>query len=481
MPHFFFLDAFFFFQVILMFFGNLAVKDSGAQNIWQGLIADVIRTNRKMVTTTTTTTTTATTTTTSKHNRVVTDLDKAPLLAYLNNIPNNKKWKLNCSGRYVEDIIAEAIKDCSYEHLCYHPLWTDLLTDKEREEIKNHNRPQMPSIDQDVQSYIDSFGQDAFVSASDFYNHAVSNSNPFKFGQDHLKRWVQQAIINAAQLFEASDELMVEDYSENGLLNFVWQFVYHAFRTGNVKAKLGERSSTSSVLGKNEGRSLESNGRRERKTVGAKVDMLFKTGRYELGCSEIGKGDVLPIDNRYLDDGMSKLPKTLRDMFCQLVEANPSMINKLNTIGFLMMGLDLELLIVDVPEGTTVSRVTRSKKLAFPNKGSNLRSDFLPLLEVTLLGRGLMIEATRTVESRKRKAVEETYHSNTSIWKISSFEYQTDVNAATTVATNTTPPVAAAAAPSIASAPFVASASPASPAATLSSHRGRPRKRKTRA
>lgn len=90
--------------------------------------------------------------------------------------------------------------------------------------------------------------------------------------------------------------------------------------------------------GKNEGRSLESNGRRERKTVGAKVDTLFKAGRYEVGCSEVGKDDVLPIDDKYLDDGVSKPPKTLRYMLCQLVEENPGMINKLNTIGFLMMG-----------------------------------------------------------------------------------------------------------------------------------------------
>ncbi|KAI8095144.1 hypothetical protein BDF21DRAFT_393500 [Thamnidium elegans] len=52
--------------------------------------------------------------------------------------------------------------------------------------------------------------------------------------------------------------------------------------------------------------------------------------------------------------------------------------------------------------------------------------------------------------------------------------WHTDVNAATTIATNTTPHVAVASAPSIASAS-------ASPAATLSSRRGRPRKRKTRA
>lgn len=176
------------------------------------------------------------------------------------------------------------------------------------------------------------------TSAGDLYKHAVLSANSFNFGEDLLKRWVQQSIVNASQLFEFSNELNTEGYSEGDLLNLVWQFVYHAFRTGSIQAKLGERTSTSSALGSNEGRSLESSARRGRKTMGAKVHILFKAGRYELGCCEVGKDSVLPIDDKYLDDGVSKLPKILRDMLCQLVDANPSKINELYTIGFLMMG-----------------------------------------------------------------------------------------------------------------------------------------------
>lgn len=73
---------------------------------------------------------------------------------------------------------------------------------------------------------------------------------------------------------------------------------------------------------------------------------------------------------------------------------------------FFCVGLDLELLTVDVPEGIAVSRVTRSKKLTFPVRGSSLGLDFLPLLEITLLGRGLMMNVVEIVERRKRKAVE---------------------------------------------------------------------------
>ncbi|CAO3610427.1 unnamed protein product [Mucor hiemalis] len=306
--------------------------------------------------------------------------------------------------------MVEAINHCAFDHPCLSfildlvdPMWKNLLNEEEIREINSYKRPQMPSVIEDIQSYLNSFDRDAFTSADDLYKHAVLSAISFNFGEDHLKRWVQQSIVNASQLFEFSNESNIEGNSESDLLNLVWQFVYHAFRTGSIQAKLGERTSTSSALGRNEGRSLESSTRRGRKTMGAKVDILFKAGRYELGCCEVGKDNGLPIDDKYLDDGVSKLPKTLRDMLCQLVDANPSKINELYTIDFLMMGLDLELLIVDVPEGCTVARVTRTKKLTFPNKGSNLKLDFLPLLEITLLGRELMSKAAKTVDSRKRR------------------------------------------------------------------------------
>jgi hypothetical protein len=67
-------------------------------------------------------------------------------------------------------------------------------------------------------------------------------------------------------------------------------------------------------LSRNQGRSLELGERRERKSVGAKVDILFKKITSEVGCAEVGKHDVLIIDDKYMDDRMMKLPQTLRDM-----------------------------------------------------------------------------------------------------------------------------------------------------------------------
>lgn len=61
---------------------------------------------------------------------------------------------------------------------------------------------------------------------------------------------------------------------------------------------------------------------------------------------------------------------------------------------------------MNVPAGKTVTRITRTKKLPFPGKPKNIRLDFLPLLEVTLMGKALMENLARIIDDRKRKAVE---------------------------------------------------------------------------
>jgi hypothetical protein len=77
--------------------------------------------------------------------------------------------ELKCSGRYVEDVVAGAIKKFTFKQPCLsfvldpaNPVWKKHLTPVGMKEVKEYNRPKMPTIDQNVQSYIDSFGQDFF-------------------------------------------------------------------------------------------------------------------------------------------------------------------------------------------------------------------------------------------------------------------------------------------------------------------------------
>lgn len=247
------------------------------------------------------------------------------------------------SGKFVEDIVMQAINDSTFEHPCLSfivdlvdPIWPDYFSPEEFVEVKTYNSVDLPELQDEIQNCINHYDDSALKTAADYYEFA--SDQKLKFSDFFEKRWIKESIMNAAGLFEEGELLNTNDFSEDDLLHTLWTFVYRAFRKSEVKAKLGERTSVSSALGRNESRSLEFRERRERKAIGAKVDILFKKTTDEVGCTEVGKHDVLVIDDKYLDDGMVKLPKTIRDMLCGLVEVNPHKINQLYTIGFLMMG-----------------------------------------------------------------------------------------------------------------------------------------------
>ncbi|CAO3665065.1 hypothetical protein CU097_006425 [Rhizopus azygosporus] len=117
------------------------------------------------------------------------------------------------------------------------------------------------------------------------------------------------------------------------------------------------------TLARNESRSLVVIDKAPRKSMGSKGGILFKFQDQELASSEVGKNTVLPIDDRYLNGGLMKLPKTLRDMLSVFVRTNPSRISQFVSVGFLVMELNLELLVADVPVGSFITRISRTDKL----------------------------------------------------------------------------------------------------------------------
>ncbi|KAG1138819.1 hypothetical protein G6F37_010191 [Rhizopus arrhizus] len=159
--------------------------------------------------------------------------------------------------------------------------------------------------------------------------------------------------------------------------------LYTKFADRRIRRKLGERSSIAVGLARNANRSLETNKKRQRKAVGAKVDILFKVGNNEFGSCEIGRDTVTVADDKYMDDGLVKLPKTLRDMLCMLVNQNPRQINNLSTIGLLIMGLNMELLRMDIPQGSAITRILRTPMFKFLSSPNNIGIDFIPIVEIT--------------------------------------------------------------------------------------------------
>lgn len=140
--------------------------------------------------------------------------------------------------------------------------------------------------------------------------------------------------------------------------------------------------------------------------MGAKLDILFEAGVYELGSCEVGKHDVEISDDKYLNDSLLKLPKTLKDMLVAQVKTNSCYINSLTTVGYLMMGLHMELVTLNIPKGKHVARVTKTERFPFPCSAEGLSTDFISLLELTWRGSQMMEENLLLLKRRKRKEVE---------------------------------------------------------------------------
>jgi hypothetical protein len=214
-------------------------------------------------------------------------------------------------------------------------LYRHFIKEK-RKEFKIFDSKKVLAINSNIAEYLNTFDNRNFKKANDYYEEP--RKKKFKIDESKSQRWIQHSFIDAADLFEQNENIDLVDYSEADLFHHVWLFVYNCFKSSQVKAKLGERGSRSSALGRNSERVLESTKRRERKASGAKVNVLFKSGVRKVGCAEVGKDDVLVVDDKYIDDDLIKLPKALRHMLRELVNINPQKINELYTVGFLMMG-----------------------------------------------------------------------------------------------------------------------------------------------
>ncbi|CAO3626476.1 unnamed protein product [Mucor hiemalis] len=127
----------------------------------------------------------------------------------------------------------------------------------------------------------------------------------------------------------------------------------------------------------------------------------------ESSC-EVGISGVTVVDDKYLNDGFVKLPKTLKGMLEAQVEINPAKANDLCAVGYLMMGIDMELVIADMPFGNLVARITRSSRFPFPLNADNFAADLLSLLEMAYVGKSIMESNIKVINDRgRRKLVED--------------------------------------------------------------------------
>ncbi|CAO3606581.1 unnamed protein product [Mucor hiemalis] len=106
-------------------------------------------------------------------------------------------------------------------------------------------------------------------------------------------------------------------------IHHMWNMTYSAFEGCSIKALVCEKTGNASTIRKNTIRVLATSEKRTNRLMGHRIDTIYKHEDYELGCIEVGKDSVSTTDNKYLDDGMIKLPKCVKDMLCVLINDHP--------------------------------------------------------------------------------------------------------------------------------------------------------------
>jgi hypothetical protein len=268
-------------------------------------------------------------------------VEKERVLYMYNNIPHDQKWTLS-TGKVVDDEMKKLVEKSIYEHpihsMIFDPddiIWKNYFTPAELNEIKSFHLRPLPSIPVNIKQYLDTYNKD-WNSAKDLYMFA--NGQVHDPISEFNHKWIRESIIRVSELFLYEDVLDLNSYSEVELLHEVWLFVYRIFKEKGIKARLGEKCSVAVALARNVDRSLEVVERRHRKITGSRVDILFNIVDDELGSCEVGKDRIMVADDKYLNDGLVKLPKTLRDILSALVQKNPAQVSNLASVGFLMMG-----------------------------------------------------------------------------------------------------------------------------------------------
>ncbi|KAG2230560.1 hypothetical protein INT48_009900 [Thamnidium elegans] len=157
---------------------NFRIKnDSGDANNWQTLISDELKAKKKDVFYI------------SKHNnKHITILSvlliKKSAITYLENLPVEKKWRLK-SGRFIEDIVMQAINDSTFEHPCLsyivdlaHPIWTNYCSPEKTDEVRTYNSVELPDLQDEIQNRINLYDNNT-LTVADYYESASDQKLKF--------------------------------------------------------------------------------------------------------------------------------------------------------------------------------------------------------------------------------------------------------------------------------------------------------------
>ncbi|KAI7858607.1 hypothetical protein BDC45DRAFT_531788 [Circinella umbellata] len=184
--------------------------------------------------------------------------------------------------------------------------------------------------------------------------------------------------------------------SEADILRQVWGFIDHCYDESDIAVSLGEKGSRSLSEDRNNDRSIATVAPMQRKEVGTKVDILFTFCDYELVTAEAGKSSDVSSTKTFQESGI-KCPKTMKSMFNNLLMRYPNTLRQLSTFGFVLSGLNINLLIMDSPSGH-VCRISKLPQfLQYPTIPARLMRDLSLSIKLVWGTKKLMENVTNKI------------------------------------------------------------------------------------
>ncbi|KAI8140993.1 hypothetical protein BJV82DRAFT_620372 [Fennellomyces sp. T-0311] len=321
-------------------------------------------------------------TSSSNLGRKLNDVDRDSIAQIYNSLDENQMWKLS-TGTIVEKQMEKLTLDCNYEHQthslimdCSLTVWNDYFTKEELDEIRNYNPIAIRELPSELNDYIRSYLGKHTLEELDEHN------DKFKF--DRIKEpeqyWIHQTITKTLDMYFYK-YLQDKDRTESDMLRRIWGFIDCCFDSSKIKFVGGEKASEACSMRLNESRDPAAVQAMERKRIGTKTDMLFKSrsSPLELGTCETGKHSSIN-SSKSIDEASLKCPKTMKDMLLQLVKESPQNLRKLSTYGFTISGLYIKLIVTDFPAGY-VCRVSKLPEwLQFPTSEVDCVKKLIPIV-----------------------------------------------------------------------------------------------------
>ncbi|KAG0767010.1 hypothetical protein G6F57_006055 [Rhizopus arrhizus] len=306
--------------------------------------------------------------------------DRAEFDKIYNNI--NNKWMLK-SGRYVEDLMYEKIKDFKYEHLGHSfvldvtdDIWKDVFKKEEIEEIEevadsNEFYNELPKRLVELLQKLN--GKKTFQEIYlEFKDVKVDRY------KDPELYWVKTSVLEFIDLFYCSNSIEVE--TEQDLLDDVFGFVKKSRAISRLLTKNASGSIASSEA-KNKKRKVDGEALLRQK-AGDAYDLVFKHFSSEIGCVEVGLNDKGPNGTKEMQEKGMKTPRMIKAFCCRMLEQYPTAEpNKIKTAGFIINGLYISGLKMNILHGS-VSLVSCSGRFKIPESIIETPSFLPPVLSL---------------------------------------------------------------------------------------------------